>query len=42
MDHYYGFDLGDAERAVARLNEDKDELPQIQKVKEYIRSFDMP
>ena len=34
MDHYYGFDLGDAESAVARLNEDKDELPQILKVKE--------
>ena len=34
MDHYYGFDLGDAESAIARLNGEKDELPQILKVKE--------
>ena len=29
MDLYYGFDLGDAESAVARLEKDRQEEPQI-------------
>lgn len=34
MDNFYGFDLGDAESAVARLIKDKQEVPEVLKLRE--------